>query len=297
MSAPLLARRLQHAQRHRVAGDDEQRAVLLRRRAERLDVLDRAEEVGALQDHRGRLAVDRRRQRRRVGQAVLQPDLLDLRPEARRVGGERLAAVRVDAARDDEAAPPLGRADRQVGGGGDRGRPLVEAGGRDRQRGQLRHRRLELEHRLQAALGDLRLVGRVGGEELAALGDRVDDRRHVVVVHPGAEEADLLLAVGVAGGERGEALVDLGLAHPLRQGQRAVEAQRLGDLGEELVDRVDPDRGEHLLAVGGRGGGVAAHAVKATEASGGRRASHPAACGIPPRPAARRPPPPRSASP
>src|SRR6201999_3435008 len=45
-----LAGRLEDPERHRVAGDDEQRAVLLRRRAERFDVLDRAEEVGALQE-------------------------------------------------------------------------------------------------------------------------------------------------------------------------------------------------------------------------------------------------------
>ena len=136
-----------------------------------------------------------------VGEAVLEPDLLDLGVVADRVGGEGLAAVRVDAARDDEAAA-AGRAHRQVAGGGDRGRALVEAGVGDRQPGQLRHRRLELEHHLQAALRDLRLVGRVRGQELGALGDRVDDRRHVVVVHPGADEADLVFGVGVAGRQR-----------------------------------------------------------------------------------------------
>ena len=177
--------------------------------------------------------------------AALEPDLDDLGAVADRVGRERLAAVRVDAAGDDEAAA-LGRAHRQVAGRGDRGGPLVEAGVGDRQPGQLRHRRLELEHHLQPALGDLRLVGRVGGEELGALGDRVDDRRHVVVVHPGADEADLLFGVGVARRQRRQPLVDLGLAHPVGQRQRAAEAQRLGDLLEELVDRVDADRGEHL---------------------------------------------------
>ncbi len=119
-------------------------------------------------------------------------DLDQLGAVADRVGRQRLAAVRVQAARDDEALA-LGRRHRQVAGRGDRGGPLVEAGVGDRQAGQLRHRGLELEHHLQAALGDLRLVGRVGREELGALGDRVDDRRHVVVVHPGADEADLAL--------------------------------------------------------------------------------------------------------
>ena len=39
--------------------------------------------------------------------AVLEPDLDDLGAVADRVGGERLAAVRVHAARDDEARAPL----------------------------------------------------------------------------------------------------------------------------------------------------------------------------------------------
>ena len=225
--------------------------MLLRGGAERLDVLDRAEEVGALQEDGGGLAVDRRGQRGGVGEAALEPDLDHLGAVALGVGGERLAAVRVDAAGDDEAAP-LGRAHRQVAGGGDRGRALVEAGVGDRQPGQLRHRGLELEHHLQPALGDLRLVGRVGGEELRARGDRVDDRRHVVVVHPGADEADLRFGVGVAAGERGQALVDLGLAEPVGQRQRPAQAQRLGDLLEELGGRIDADRVEHLGAVVGR---------------------------------------------
>src|SRR4029077_1499972 len=110
-----LAGRLQDAQRDRVAGDDQQGAVLPGGGAERLDVLDRAEEVGALQDHGGGLAVDRLGQRGGVGQPALEPDLDDLGAVALRVGGEGLAAVRVDAAGDDEAAAP-GRADRQIAG-------------------------------------------------------------------------------------------------------------------------------------------------------------------------------------
>ena len=222
--------------------------MLLRRRAERFDVLDRAEEVGALEDHRRGLAVDRRRQRRRVGDAAVEPDLDHLGAVADRVGGERLAAVRMKAAGDDELGA-FGRVHRQVARRGDRARPLVEPGVGDRQPGQLRHRGLELEHHLQAALGDLRLVGRVRREELGARGDRVDDRRHVVVVHPGAEEGHLLFGVGVPPGQRREALVDLGLAHAFGQVERPAEAQRAGDLLEQLVDGLDTDRGEHLGAI------------------------------------------------
>jgi hypothetical protein len=146
-----LARRLQDPQRHRVAGDDQQRAVLLRRRAERLDVLDRAEEVGALEEDRRRLAVDRRGQRRRVGDPALEADLDDFRAIAGGVGGEGLTAVGVKPAGDDELGA-FGRPHRQVARRGDRARTLVEPGVGDRQAGELRHRGLELEHHLQPAL-------------------------------------------------------------------------------------------------------------------------------------------------
>src|SRR5438552_3252761 len=76
--------------------------------------------------------------------------------------------------------------------------PLV--GGRvgNRQCGQLADCCLVLEHRLQPALGDLGLIGRVGRQKLGALGDHVDDRRHIVVVHPRPEEAELVLGARVA---------------------------------------------------------------------------------------------------
>jgi hypothetical protein len=48
---------------------------------------------------------------------------------------------------------------------------------------------LELEDGLQRALRDLGLVGRVAGEELAALDQRIDDDRAVVAIGARAEEA------------------------------------------------------------------------------------------------------------
>ena len=47
---------------------------------------------------------------------------------------------------------------------------------------------LELEQVLQRALGDLRLIGRVGGQELGALDEVIDARRHMVAVGAGADE-------------------------------------------------------------------------------------------------------------
>ena len=71
---------------------------------------------------------------------------------------------------------------------------------------QFAHQRLVLEQRLETAVV---LVGlpRVGGEELAAVDDLVDDRRHGVLVGAGAEEepAGLDRAVAAAAGRRRDA--------------------------------------------------------------------------------------------
>ncbi len=74
--------------------------------------------------------------------------------------------------------------------------------------------RLVLEHHLQPPLGDLRLVGGVGGEELRALHQHVDKRRHVVVVHPRPQEAELLLGADVARGQLAQVRVHLLLGQP-----------------------------------------------------------------------------------
>ena len=133
MSTPHSPGRPQDAEGERVDRGDRQRARLLRRRGEGLEVLDRAEEVRVLDEHGGGVGVERRGELAGVGEAALEADLDHLGAEAARVGAERLAAVRVQAPGDDEAAAP-GGADRQVGGGGDRRGPLVERGVGDRQR-------------------------------------------------------------------------------------------------------------------------------------------------------------------
>ena len=44
-----------------------------------------------------------------------------------------------------------------------------------------------------------------------------------------------------------------------RQGKRTLQAHRLGDVREELLDRAGPDRREHLVAVRVRRRRVAGH--------------------------------------
>ena len=53
--------------------------------------------------------------------------------------------------------------------------------------------------------------------------------------------------------------VDLLLGQPGREVERAREPQLLGDVGEQVVDRGDPDGLEHRRAVGVGGGRVPAH--------------------------------------
>ena len=76
---------------------------------------------------------------------------------------------------------------------------------------------------------------------------------HVVVVHPGPQEAQLVLGAGVASGERAQVLVDVLLALTLGKIERTSEPHRLGDLAlEDLSHGGDPDRREHRgqVAVG-----------------------------------------------
>ena len=120
-----VARRAQDAERHRVDRGDQQRAGALGDRRQRLEVLDAAEEVRLLEKDGGGVVVDRRGQRVGVGRSAAQRHLDELAAEAAGVGRERLAAVRMKAARDDEPRA-AGLELREVAGGRDRGRPLVE---------------------------------------------------------------------------------------------------------------------------------------------------------------------------
>ena len=73
---------------------------------------------------------------------------------------------------------------------------------------------------------------------------------HVVVVHAGAEEADLGIRIGVPGGERAEVLEDVLLGHPVRQIQSPVQADLRRDLLEQLFGRLSTDLGEHRRSIG-----------------------------------------------
>src|SRR6185503_219615 len=86
---------------------------------------------------------------------------------------------------------------------------------------------------------------------------RVDQRRHVVVVHPSTEERDLVLGRDVAAREVAQVRVHLLFRLARRQVDRPVQPHVLRDVGEQLVDRAGADGLEHRLPVGVGGGGVA----------------------------------------
>ena len=116
---------------------------------------------------------------------------------------------------------------------------------RRRQPGQVGDHRLEVEQRLEPALADLGLVGRVGGVpgrvlQHVALDDRRGDR--AVVPQPDHRGVDVVGGGPFAQLRQGGGLVDGG-----RQVQRRPVAHALGHAGVgELRERGVADDGQHL---------------------------------------------------
>ena len=186
--------------------------------------LQAAEDVRLLEDHHGSV-LGRGGQLRRVRRTVRVRDLDDLHAEARRVGLHDLADLRVQRLGQDDLRPAgvVARDEARVGRDG---RAVVAGGVRDVHPGQLADRGLVLEDRLEHALAHLRLVRRVRGEQLSAREERVDDRRHVVVVDAHPEEAQLARRVGVPRGELLHPADERRLRERLRHFELAAEAAR-----------------------------------------------------------------------
>jgi hypothetical protein len=89
--------------------------------------------------------------------------------------------------------------------------------------------RLELEQHLQRALGDLGLVRRVRGQELAALDQVIDACRNVVAVGTRAEEERRTARSEVPRREAGHVPLDGEFARMVGEpGDGAGKARRLG---------------------------------------------------------------------
>ena len=142
---------------------------------------------------------------------------------------------------------------------------------RDRQPGQVGDHRLEVEQRLEPALRDLRLVGRVLRVPARVLEDvALDHRRRdaVGVAHADERPPDLVLRR-----QRAQLVEHRRLGHRRRQLQRAREPDVGGHgLRDQLVERGDAERAQHLGVVARVGADVA---LRRTSSLGPRSTGHP----------------------
>ena len=96
---------------------------------------------------------------------------------------------------------------------------------------------------------DFRLVGRVAGEEFAALDQMVDARRDMVAIGAAAEEEGRFARDQILPRQRAKLPLDRHFRRMHRQVDRPVEPRRLRHVAEQIVDRLGADRGEHARAV------------------------------------------------
>ena len=213
-------------------------------------VLEAAVEVRRLDHERrglGRHGLPRRRQ---VARPVAEGDRPEPEGRALHIGLDDGSVEGVDAGGEDNLVA-LGHRVGHQHGLGERGGAVVDRRVRDVHAGQLGDDRLVLVDAPQRALARLGLVRRVGGEELAArdqVTDRAGDR---VVVGAGAEEADVGVGVGVGGREPAQVADQLRLGRRRRKVERPREPRAGGDPGQQVLDGVDADRGQHLPLLGG----------------------------------------------
>jgi hypothetical protein len=235
----LLAGRGDEGQGQQVGGDRDHRPALLGLRDHRGVVDDAPGDPGLLQDHAGDLALGQAR--RQVG---------DPHGEAQRLGAGQHhgQGLRQRVGIDDDrpvAAGLVGPAHQQHRL--DHRRGLVQQRGvGHRQPGEVGDHGLEVQQRLQAPLGDLGLVGGVGGVPARGLQHVAqDDRGRVGVV---VALADHLHGRGVAVREGAQLLEHLLLAEGLRQVQRGALTDVGGHGGvRQVVEAGAAHTGEHGL--------------------------------------------------
>ncbi len=151
------------------------------------------------------------------------------------VGRERVLPLGMNRRKADHLVAPSDSAghERRLD---ERSRAVVHRGVGDVHSGQRADHRLVLVDRLERALADLGLVGRVGGEELRLRHDVIDDARDVVVVAAGTHEAHQFRRRDVLIGERGHMRRELDLREALGQVQSTVEPDGLRNDIEQRIN-------------------------------------------------------------
>ncbi len=232
-----LARRFEQEQRERVGRHDDQRARAVRTLDERARVAQQAVAGRVLQQG----AEDRcsEVEQRRVARD-------DLQAQGVRARAHDLDRLRMAVGGDEEVLARVVLADVEAERHGlGRGGALVEHRGvGDLQARELEHHRLVGEQRLEPALADLGLVGRVLRVPARVLEHvALDHRRRdaVVVAHPEQRAPDLVL-----GRDAGQLAQRVALAGRRTRRERDAQAQRLrhGRVGE-LLERAQAEDGEH----------------------------------------------------
>ena len=240
----LLARGRDQGQGQQVRGDGDEGAAFLGVGDHGGVVEHAAGDAGLLQDD----AVDDA-----VGQSLGQVGDLDLEAEGFGAALDDRDGLRQAVGVEDGLAVVglfvlVGAAHHQHGLGDGGG--FVEQGGvGDRQADEVLDHGLEVQQRLEPALGDFRLVGRVGGVPGRGLEDvAADDRRGEGVVVALADHLDGGL---VLGGQLAQFGKDLDLAEGFAERQRGVLADVLRNGGvHQGVDGVVADSLQHGVDVG-----------------------------------------------
>ena len=242
------ARRLDQGQREQVGGHGDDALARMHRIGQGGMVGDGAEGVGVLQQHAEAVHT-----RRLGGRADLQVDAQAVGTRAHHLQGLRVHVV----GDVEQVGLRLGRALGQGHGLG-RGAGLVQQRGvGDVHAGQVGAHLLEVDQRLHAALGDLGLVGRVGGVPGRVLQDVAQDDvgRVGAVVALADEAAEDVVPVG-DGADPGQRL-DFGQAAGQGQSAGALDAGRDDGRGQR-VERVVADHAQHGGDLGVVGADVAA---------------------------------------
>jgi hypothetical protein len=163
-----------------------------------------------------------------------------------RISGEHLAIFGMNGRSDDgitAAGNPHSHHHRLRGSC----RSVVHAGVGHIHAGQFGDHGLELEDGLQSALGDLGLVRRIAGKELATLDKRIDDDRPVMTIGASAQKAGIIRRVFLSGGAK--VVDDLALRLLPRHSEVAFETVFSRNARKEIVNGCRTDLGKHSPAL------------------------------------------------
>ena len=159
-------------------------------------------------------------------------------------GCQDLTPARVETCAHPDG-PAAGRRNRDIDRFYGRGRAVIHRGVGDRQPRQPGDERLVLEEGLEDSLSHLRLIRRIGRDELGAAPERPRHRRHVVVVSPPACETDKLAGSPVPSCQPGHFGGHVGLGHSRGELEAASQPQCLGYALKELGRAGQPQIAKH----------------------------------------------------